>query len=236
MLVGLGLVLCGCGSSSSSTPTVTTNAVGQAVWSYSMPSSSTPTSCTVTLRGYDAEITFESSSLDVTPACNSWVQSSATSGELWQLNAGTSSSSAVTQVCVLSGASGQATATIMDSGGQMYGQEACTRLISGGWVEQANAAGTMSTSASPTTAQDTTTTESSSGPPEIICPTDANSGAVMRDGCFWAVTPGGGAPYNGSPTPPNVDVYDNEYGCTWHDNGSKGVNSAGPGYEDYTCQ
>jgi hypothetical protein len=70
----------------------------------------------------------------------------------------------------------------------------------------------------------------------MICPTDANTGAVASYGCFWATPPSGGKQYNATPTPPHSGVYDNEYGCTWYDNGSQGAGQAGPGYEDYICQ
>jgi len=49
--------------------TVTTIAAGQTTYSYSMPASSTPTNCTVSLQGHDVEITYNSPSFDVSSAC-----------------------------------------------------------------------------------------------------------------------------------------------------------------------
>jgi hypothetical protein len=144
MILGLsGVALCGCGaassgngassgpsssgaisSSSTDTSTVTTNAGGQTIYRYNMPASGKPTTCTVSLQGHDAELTFDSQALDVTPACNSWIQSSAAGGELWEDGPPTNPnpSGPFAQVCSLSD-NGRATATINDTGGDAYGQQ-----------------------------------------------------------------------------------------------------------------
>jgi hypothetical protein len=102
-----------------------------------MPFSASPTKCTVWFQGHDAEITFTSSSVDVGPACDSWVQSSAASGELWIKDELANAPAGVEQaICSLSSSTGAASAVVEDEAGGIYGQEACTRLISGNWSEQ----------------------------------------------------------------------------------------------------
>lgn len=113
-------------------PSVTTSATGQRLYSYSMPASSAPTHCTVWMQGHDATILFSSDSLDVNPACDSWVTSSAASGELWIKNEVASSDIGI--VCSLR--DGAAVAEIEDDQGAVFGQQACTELIAGGWTEQ----------------------------------------------------------------------------------------------------
>jgi hypothetical protein len=141
------------------TPAVTTNAAGQQVSSYTMPASTTPTHCSVWLQGHDAEILFSSTSLDVSPACSSWVQNSAASGELWIANEIADYSNEQV-ICSLQDAS--ARAEVEDEAGGVYGQEACTRLIAGGWQEQ-------TPSAPPTT---TTTAEAPPPPCPTVTPQD----------------------------------------------------------------
>lgn len=117
---------------------VTTNAAGQTIYSYRMPGSATPTSCTVYLQGHAAEITFSAPSLNVEPACRTWVQSSATSGELWVIGTPPSGETSGDQpICHLETSGGNtAHALVLDQGGAVYGQEACTRLLSAGaWFE-----------------------------------------------------------------------------------------------------
>ncbi|HTX33345.1 MAG TPA: hypothetical protein VMD09_18345 [Solirubrobacteraceae bacterium] len=124
-------------STTTSAPTITTNAAGQTIYTYQMPASSTPTNCFVALHGHDAILAYHSNTLDVSPACASWVQSSAASGELWDQITGGFAAGTLSTVCTLSGSNGQVTATVLDSGEEVYGQEACTRLLSaGGWTEQ----------------------------------------------------------------------------------------------------
>ncbi len=154
LILGLfGCALGGCGavssstsvsrspsSSSASTPrsTVTTNAGGQTTYHYDMPASPTPTTCSVYMQGHDAQITFDAQALNVASACNSWIQSSAASAELWQNTPSPSANPTgpLVQVCSLSD-NGQATATIDDTGGEIYGQQACEGLLAAGtWTDE----------------------------------------------------------------------------------------------------
>ena len=91
------------------------------------------------------------------------------------------------------------------------------------------------TSTSQPTPTVTSTTTSSETPfvPEIICPTDPVTEKPTNNGCFWATKPTD-VIVKDSPNLPSG--FDKLLRCTWQDNGSKGVNNAGPGYEDYTCQ
>jgi hypothetical protein len=118
------------------TQTVTTDAAGPSTYSYQMPSSSTPTQCSVWLQGHDAEIIYTSSSVQVDPACDSWIKSSAAGGELWIKNELATVPADVEQnTCSLTSSTGAVTAVVKDEAGGTYGQEACTRLIAGDWTE-----------------------------------------------------------------------------------------------------
>ena len=228
------VALVGCGSSTTST---TPAGPGQTM---TLPAAANGSSCTIYAAGHDAQVEFSSASLDVTGECQSWIRVAAIGGTLWtEASQGANSD---TQVCQVQDPQGNAAATVSDDGGQMYGQQACTVLLAGGWTEQAGAptatdtdtgAATTSTPATTETTETTTeTTTTSPRVPEIVCGTDATTGAVDPNGCFWATPPSGS--YDSTPGIPTG--YDSKLGCTWHDNGSKGVGQAGPGYEDFTCQ
>ena len=213
------LLLAGCGSgtvtvTSSTSASVTTNAAGQPVSQYTMPPSSTPTSCAVTLRGFDAQVTFQSASLDVTPACTNCIQTSAAGGELW-IEGGTPTGYGMPQqVCSLTDTSGRANATITDSGEAIYGTRACTRLIAAGWAEQSAAA--------PSSPTATVGTSTSSGAPTSItkCGTNTTACPVVVNcrilpnrtsathGCWYAVGRTGNRPA----PPPGPDP---ELSCSW---------------------
>lgn len=116
----------------SSPPKLTTNAEGQPEISYQMPASVVPTNCTVELRGHDVRVTFSSQSVDVTPACSTWVQLGASQGELWDRTGPV----VVGEAPVCSLVHGGANAVVDDTGGQAYGQRACTQLLSTGlWTQ-----------------------------------------------------------------------------------------------------
>lgn len=130
-------------TTTATTPDITTNAAGQHVWHYTMPASATATDCTVWLEDHYAYIEFSAASLDVRPACASWVQSSAAGGELWMQGMLPATTSNETTICTLTDGRG-ARAVVYDEEGDLYGQQACTRLISGTWSEAYPAAAAFS--------------------------------------------------------------------------------------------
>jgi hypothetical protein len=89
----------------------------------------------VLLSGHDAEVVFSSPSYEIEPMCTNWVAKQAAGGDLWIEN-GPISNLDVSQVCALTVNGGAATAQVYDSGGAMYGQQACTGLLAAGWTEQ----------------------------------------------------------------------------------------------------
>lgn len=100
-----------------------------------MPASPAPTFCNVWLSGHYASILFSSQSVDVQPACASWVRVSAAAGELWLEQADPYPDSDLATVCYLR--DGSASARVVDESGNddVYGQQACEGLISGSWTE-----------------------------------------------------------------------------------------------------
>ncbi len=241
-MIALVVALAGCGSSASTTTltpvsSASTTTVSPASPSgtvrYVMPASSSPTSCSVYLSGHDAQITASSDNFNVAPFCRATIQAQAASGLLWNNYPPSPMPTDLSPVCELKyGSDSGTTITVLDDGGQVYGQQECAALLAQGWTEQAPTQSPSTTS--PPTDTSATTTSAPPKPPEIVCPTDANTGAVLSTGCFWAVPPSG--PYNGTPAKPTAGAHDSQSGCIWRDNGSAGVNSAGPGYADYTCQ
>lgn len=137
----LGGALGGCGSSPSpSAPavgTVTRVATTQTSTASQMPASSGPTECTEVLTQHEAQIEFYSSTQDVLPLCQAFIQEAAKGGELWQeIAPPTLQAADASVVCQLVDSSAGVYAIVYDTGGQDYGQEACTSLLAtGSWHE-----------------------------------------------------------------------------------------------------
>ena len=218
---------------------MTTNAGGQTVYSYRMSPSSSPTACTDSLQGHDAVIEFQSSALNVIPACKSFVQSQASGGDLWQETDSGIGGTNLNQVCVLTTDSGLATATVYDDGGEIYGQQACASLLAAGaWTESNTSATSTTTSTTDTsTTVNGIPTATQSNPITVGCPIDANTGKVHKNEhptwCFWIVGPGTGAEQNPPPNPHPGATYRVDVGetCTWHDAGQETSGQV----ENYTC-
>ena len=92
-------------------------------------------SCGADMAGHDAQLYFFSHALNVGPLCQQWITTSARQGFLWQSAVAGGEPNAV-PVCVLDDFNGKVTATVIDSGEQIFGQQACTSLIADGWAEQ----------------------------------------------------------------------------------------------------
>jgi hypothetical protein len=74
--------------------------------------------------------------LNVAPACRTWIRINAKKDTLWTEQPPTYGVPFDdSQVCSLTGASGAVTASVLDDSGQIYGKDACERLIAAGWVE-----------------------------------------------------------------------------------------------------
>jgi hypothetical protein len=106
--------------------------------------------CKVALYQENAAIIFQGEGVDVNPLCEAWIRAAADGGELWQQVPPDSLPSELPQlVCVLSTDNGRVTATVDDTGGQIYGQEACTALLSNGrWTEMGVGTTTAATTTS----------------------------------------------------------------------------------------
>ncbi len=165
VLACLGLVLAGCGSTTSpapTTPTVATSPTGQTQIHWAMPASSSSTICTVSLSGHDAEVIFSSPDYKVSPACQATIELGAEQGQLWVNGALHPSEGGWGLVCKL--AEGDVAATVWDDGGQMYGQQQCTSLLStGGWTEQSLPATTTTTATDAAPLTTTTTLSCANG-------------------------------------------------------------------------
>lgn len=93
-------------------------------------------SCSVYLYGHPTVITFSSPTLQVRRECADWIRGAARSDELWTPTPQQSPNGAYTQVCALEDAQHNVRAMIAaDTGGGVYGQAACTGLITQGWTE-----------------------------------------------------------------------------------------------------
>jgi hypothetical protein len=102
-----------------------------------MTASASPTTCTTYLYGHHAVVEFASDSFDVAPACQSWIRDSAKQGNRWTEllpNGGLPFDDS--PVCLLANANSTVTASVIDDGGQTYGQAACEGLLAVGWVGQ----------------------------------------------------------------------------------------------------
>jgi len=145
-------------------------------------------------------------------------------------------------------ADGSATAMVYDDGGQIYGQQACTGLLSTGkWSEVspngaiASAANelygaTTNGSSNPSSASSgSVPVATSSDPIQVQCP--ISSGQVQNNdtptSCWWVVGPGTGAESTPPPNPQPGATYGVDQGdsCTW---GDQGANANGDA-EVYTC-
>jgi hypothetical protein len=144
-VVAAAMLLAGCGSTKAVTVTSQSTVTQQAAAStaqtasnVAVPASSSPTSCETYLSGYDAELGFRSATLKVQPDCQSWIHNNASQGQLWTEQAPSEIPSDLSIVCQLSDPEGKVQAVVLDDGGQTYGQNACTGLISAGWIENGN--------------------------------------------------------------------------------------------------
>jgi hypothetical protein len=92
-----------------------------------MPVKHGGSSCSVYLYGHAAVVNFLSSTLDLAPACRSWTQVQAAGGTYWSRYGQQAADDS--SVCMLVSADGAgASATVMDDGGQVFGQAACQRF------------------------------------------------------------------------------------------------------------
>jgi hypothetical protein len=140
LITTLAALVAGCGSTTKTgdgTPKKSSGARATDRSKQSMPSSALPTTCTAYLHGQDALIQFASKALNVAPACQSWIRTNAKKGTLWTERPPTYGVPFDdSQVCLLTGASGAVTASVLDDRGQISGKGACDELIAAGWVEQ----------------------------------------------------------------------------------------------------
>jgi hypothetical protein len=141
LVVSSALALSGCGGTGQ-TVTKTVAAPQQittqsdASGSFTAPASDVPTSCTVYWSDNAARINFQSTSVNVQSACQTWIKSSAQNGELWTETVPTGALIGTPSlVCELEDSGGQISAVVSDSGSQSEGQSDCSSLISNGWTE-----------------------------------------------------------------------------------------------------
>ena len=148
MAVGMTLGRSGCGSATETVtatvsqpqaaPSPATQSQSTATASYIMPVDPGGSGCSVQLSQHTAIVIWTSPSLQVQPACSSWIHVQAETGLLWaetSLPAGGPPAMGDSQVCQLTSDDKRATAFVWDSGSAMYGQAACTSLIAAGWSE-----------------------------------------------------------------------------------------------------
>jgi len=137
LVIGLTALASGCGGSSTTTVTAVAPPPTTTSGTFTLHPSSTATRCTDYLYQHAARITFYSHSFDVSSACRSWVVVNARQGQYWvQTSKAPSSRSRLSTVCTLEIRQGRVIAVVVDSRDEVFGQAACTGLISAGWVEQ----------------------------------------------------------------------------------------------------
>lgn len=147
IIAAVTVLLAGCGGSGKTETVVVetatqsqnanTTASGGKLTPFYMPASATATTCTAYLAGHDALLEYASNTFNVAHACQQWIRNNATQGSLWTEQTpadGIPFDDA--QVCALTNAQGDVTASVLDDGDQVHGQSACEGLLAAGWVDQ----------------------------------------------------------------------------------------------------